>query len=230
MGRYTSVMLESVAAGVWCRAVPLRFFGLETGARMTLLRLSERALLVHSPVPLTAELRAEVDALGTVAAVVAPSLFHHLYVQPWAAAYPQAITACCPGLERKRRDLRWQRILTDTPEGEWRRDVDQVYFSANKLGNEIVFFHRASATLVCADAVFNLAAHPSAVTRAAAVLLGNRAPGATWIERALIRDRRLAREQVDRMLAWKPQRIVLAHGPIIESDGTEVLRRAFAWL
>lgn len=223
-------MLEAVTDGIWCRAIPLRFFGIETGTRMTLLRLSERRLLVHSPVPLTPELRAEVDALGTVAAIVAPCLFHHLYVGPWAAAYPGAIAACCPGLERKRADLRWQRVLTDTPEGEWRRDVDQVFFAANALMNEIVFFHRESSTLVCADAVFNLARHPSALTRAAAVLLGNREVGPSRIERWMTRDRARAREQIDRMLAWKPQRMVLAHGPIVESDATEVLRRAFAWL
>lgn len=197
---------------------------------MTLLHLADSRLLVHSPVPLTPELRLEVDALGTVAAIVAPSLFHHLYVAQWTEAYPHAITACCPGLERKRADLRWQRVLGDTPEVEWRRDVDQVHFSANTLANEIVFFHRASATLVCSDTVFNLARHPSPLTRVAAFLLGNREPGATWLERMLIRDRTRARQEVDRMLAWKPQRMVLAHGPIVESDATAVLGRAFAWL
>jgi hypothetical protein len=223
-------MLESVAPGIWCRAVPLRFFGLETGTRMTLMGLSDSRLLVHSPISLTPELKAEVDALGTVAGIVAPSLFHHLYVAPWAAAYPQAITACCPGLEHKRRDLRWQRILSDTPEGEWQGDVDQVFFSANKLANEVAFFHRASSTLVCSDVIFNLARHPSPLTRAAAVLLGNRAPGATLLERLMIRDHASAHAQIGRMLSWNPQRIVLAHGPIVASDGTEVLRRAFAWL
>ncbi len=32
------------------------------------------------------------------------------------------------------------------------------------------------------------------------------------------------------MLAWNPDRIVLAHGALIETGGTEVLRRAYAWL
>jgi hypothetical protein len=223
-------MLESVAPGIWCRAVPLRFLGLETGTRMTLLRLSANRLLVHSPIPLTPELKAEVDALGTVVGIVAPSLFHHLYVAPWTAAYPQAIAACCPGLERKRRDLRWQRVLRDTPEAEWRDEVDQVHFSANTLADEVVFFHRQSCTLVCSDVVFNLSQHASPLTRAAAILLGNREPGATLLERLMIRDRARAREQIDRMLAWKPERIVLAHGPILERDASQVLRRAFAWL
>lgn len=223
-------MLELVAAGLWCRAAPLRFLGVETGTRMTLARLAENRLLVHSPIALTPELKAEVDALGSVAAIVAPSLFHHLYVAQWMAAYPDALAACCPGLEKKRRDLRWSRILGDVAEAEWRDELDQVFFGARTLENEVVLFHRASGTLICADAVFHLSRHPAPLTRAAAFLLGNREPGATWLERLLIRDRAGAREQVDRMLAWSPQRIVLAHGPSIERDATEVLRRAFAWL
>jgi hypothetical protein len=68
------------------------------------------------------------------------------------------------------------------------------------------------------------------LTRVAAVLLGNRKPGVTWLERIMIRDRASAREQVGRMLAWKPERILLAHGKCIEREGEAVLRRAYGWL
>ena len=223
-------MLEAIADGVWTRANPLRFWRIETGTRMTLLRLPQRRLLVHSPIPLTDELKAEVDSLGEVVAIVAPSLFHHLSVAQWKTAYPQAIACCCPGLERKRADLRWDRVLGDEAEPEWRGELDQVFFSARKLENEVVFHHRASRTMVCADTVFNLARHPSWLTRVVAFLLGNYRPGATWLEHLMIRDRGKARAQIDHMLAWNAERIVLAHGPIVERDGTEVLRRAYAWL
>ena len=46
----------------------------------------------------------------------------------------------------------------------------------------------------------------------------------------MIREREAAREQLDRMLAWDIDRIVLSHGEMIPSDGREVLRRAYAWL
>jgi hypothetical protein len=98
------------------------------------------------------------------------------------------------------------------------------------MENEIVFFHPATRTMICADAVFNLAAHPKQSTRLVALALGNRRPGATWLERVMIRDRAGAREQVDRMLAWQPERILLAHGAVIERDGEAVLRRAYQWL
>lgn len=197
---------------------------------MTLVRLADGTLFVHSPIPLAGGTREAVDALGPVKAVVAPSLFHHLAVGEWMRAYPDAVLCACPGLERKRRDLPWQRVLGDEPEKEWRGEIEQVFFGARSLENEVVFFHRPSRTLICADAVFNLADHPSRYTRIVARLMGNREPGATYFERVLIRDRAAARAQVDRMLAWKADRIILAHGDIIPTGGHEILRRAYAWL
>jgi hypothetical protein len=127
---------------------------------MTIVRL-RGGLFVHCPAPLSPALRAEVEALGPVLAIVAPSLFHHLGVQSWIEAYPQAVTCACPGLEQKRRALRWDRVLGDTPEPEWAGALEQVFFAARTMENEVVFFHRASRTLICADAVFNLARHQS---------------------------------------------------------------------
>jgi hypothetical protein len=219
-----------IADGLWVEARPLHFWGVETGTRMTVVRLADGGLFVHSPVALDDATRAAVDAIGPVKAIVAPSRFHHLSVGEWMRAYPAAIACACPTLERKRRDLAWHRVLGDEPEADWRGEIDQVFFGARPLENEVVFFHRRSRTLICADAVFNLATHPSRLTRTVALLMGQRKPGATLFERVLIRDRAAARAQVDRMLAWRPERIVLAHGDIIETGGEEILRRAYAWL
>lgn len=223
-------MLESIADNLWVEARPLRFWGIETGTRMTVVRLADGGLFVHSPVALQAETRKAVDALGPVKAIVAPSLFHHLGVRAWTRAYPDADAFACPGLERKRGDLNWSGVLGDEPEAVWRGEISQVFFGARAFENEVVFFHRASRTLICADALFNLGGHPSRLTRVVAWLIGNRKPGATLLERWIIRNRAAAREQVDRMLAWNADRIVLAHGDIIETGGHEVLRRAYAWL
>jgi glyoxylase-like metal-dependent hydrolase (beta-lactamase superfamily II) len=219
-----------IAEELWVEARRLRFAGVETGTRMTFVRLADRGLFVHSPVALDEETREAVDALGPVKAIVAPSRFHHLYVEAWSQAYPEAVLCACPGLERKRPDVRWDRVLGDRPEEEWQGEIEQVLFSARPLESEVVFFHPPSRTLICADLVFHLAAHPSFLTRVVARLIGNTKPGATWLERLLIRDRVAAREQIDRMLAWNPERIVLAHGDIVDSGGAAVLREAYAWL
>lgn len=223
-------MLERITDDVWVVQRRQRFFGLETGTRMTILRLRSGALFVHSPVALDRELRDEIDALGTVEAIVAPSRFHHLYVGEWAAAYPKASCSACPGLEKKRPDVDWSRILGDEPEAEWRGELDQVFFGARPLENEVVFFHRASKSIVSSDFVFNLATHASGFTRTVAFLLGQSKPGTTVLERMLIRNRGAAQEQIGRIVAWKAERIVLAHGDVIEQDASRVVQQAYAWL
>lgn len=223
-------MLDCIAHDVWTVRRPQRFYGVETGTRMTVVRLADGGLFVHSPVALDAETRVAVDALGPVKAVVAPSLFHHLYIGEWARAYPGASFSACPGLEAKRKDLKWSRVLGDEPEAEWRGELEQVFFGARTMENEVVFFHRRSQTIVSCDFIFNLASHPSRLTRVVATLIGQREPGATLLEHIMIRDRVAAREQIGRMVGWGAQRILLAHGDIIESNGSEVVRRAYRWL
>lgn len=222
--------LQPIATDLWVAARALRFAGVETGTRMTVVRLAGGGLFIHSPVSLDGGTREAVDALGPVLAVVAPSRFHHLYAGEWSEAYPQAVLCACPGLASKRSDLRWDRVLSDEPEPEWRGEIEQVFVGARSLENEVVFFHRASRTLICADLVFNLLDHPAFTTRLVARLLGNTKPGASWLEHLIIRDRAGAREQLDRALEWDIERIVLGHGALVESDGREVLRRAYAWL
>lgn len=227
--RYDAAMLEPFADDIWTVTRRTRFFGVETGTRMTVVRLSDGGLFVHSPVGLDAGTRAEVDALGEVRAVVAPSVFHHLFVGEWMAAYPKATFAACPGLEWKRTDLAFTAVLGDQPHPEWSRDLEQVYFSSRRE-NEVVFFDTRTRTMICADALLNLSVHDYASTRFAARLMGNDAPGISHLERFMIRDRGLARRQADRILAWDIDRIVLAHGGLIEARGRDAMRHAYAWL
>jgi len=222
-------MLEPFADDVWTATRRAKFFGVETGTRMTVVRLSDGGLFVHSPVALDSETRREVDALGEVRAVVAPSLFHHLSVGQWMAAYPKAVFSACPGLEWKRPDLSFTGVLGDQPHELWSRDLEQVYFSSRRE-NEVVFFDKRTRTMICADALLNLAVHDQASTRFIARLMGNVAPGVGHLERFMIRDRGLARRQADRILAWEIDRIVVAHGGLVERDGHEVMRHAYEWL
>ncbi len=223
-------MLDPIAEDVWTASRPLRFFGVELGTRMTVVRLGGGGLFVHSPVALDEPTREAIDALGPVTAIVAPCLFHHLYVGEWSRAYPSASVSACPGLDRKRKDVAWSRVLGDEPAAEWSGTLEQVFFGAIPMQNEIVFFHRKTRTLISSDIIFNLASHSSALTRALAFMIGHRKPGPTWLERVMVKDRAAARDQIDRMVAWEADRIVLAHGDVIASNGSAVLRDGYGWL
>jgi len=222
-------MLDRLVDGIWTTTRLQRFWGIETGTRMNIVELRPGELFVHCPVALDAETRSAVDALGRVRAVVSSSLYHHLYAGDWMKAYPDASFFACPGLEKKRADLRFNHVLDDRPHELWNGVLDQLFFSA-RFEKEVVFFHRQSRTLVTADILLNLSEHPSRLTRISAFLMGNTGPGKGYLERIAVRDWKLGRKQVDRMLEWDIERILIAHGALIESNGREVLRDAYAWL
>jgi hypothetical protein len=222
-------MLQRFREGLWVEARPQKFWGVETGTRMTIVRLSDGGLFVHCPVALDAVTRDAVDALGPVRAVVAASLYHHLYVGEWMAAYPKATFWACPELQAKRPDLRFTGTLGDALRDEWAADLDQAAMTA-RFEREIVFFHRASRTMVCADSLLNLSGHPSRRTRMVARMMWNTGPGKGWMERIAVRDWTLGRQQVDRVLEWDIDGIVLAHGALVEHGGREAMREAYTFL
>lgn len=224
-------MLRQLDRDIWVVERPQRFFGLEVGARMTVLRLAGGSLLLHSPVALDAALRRELDAIGAVRFVVAPNRFHHLHAGDVARAYPQVRLWVAGGVEQKRPDLATAGVLEDQPPEEWQGEVDQLCFRGRPLENEVVFLHRASRTLLLCDLAFNFGPAAPPFTRLVMRLLGGYGRfRPTRIDPLLIRDRDAARQSLERILAWDFDRIIVAHGEVLEHSGPAALRKGYAWL
>jgi hypothetical protein len=223
--------LIQLAEGLWVAERPQSFYGLPVGTRMTVIRLGGGRLLLHSPVALDPELRRQLDALGQVRFAVAPNRLHHLYAGGVAQAYPGTRLWVAPGLERKRPDLVFEAVLTDEAPEEWRGEVDQTFFRGRPYENEVVFFHRASRTLVLCDLAFNIGPRAAPLTRLLMRLIRSYGRlGPSTLDPLLIRDRRAARESLERILTWDFDRIIVSHGDVLESGGHEILRRGYSWL
>jgi len=224
-------VLRELTKNLWIVERSQRFYGLEVGTRMTVIRFADGSLLLHSPVSLDPELRRELDALGRVRFTVAPNRVHHLYAGEVAAAYPEARLWVAPGLARKRPDLVFVGVLGDEAPPEWKEELDQVFFRGRPYENEVVFFHRASRTLIMCDLAFNFGPRAAAPTRLLMRLLRSYGRfGPSSLDSLLIRDRQAARQSLERILAWDFDRVVVAHGDVLESGGREALRRGYSWL
>ena len=98
--------MAQLAPGVHSFQAPQRFLGLELGTRMTVIQ-TQQGLWLHSPIAMDPS---ELSDLGELRWVMAPNLFHHLYVGPWIDQGLDAFAA--PGLDAKRPDLRFAGILS----------------------------------------------------------------------------------------------------------------------
>ena len=223
--------LRQLAENLWVAERPQSFYGLSVGTRMTVIRLKGERLLLHSPVALDQELREQLDSLGRVCFAVAPNRVHHLYAGDVAEVYPGARLWVAPGLERKRPDLVFEAVLTDEAPEEWREEVDQVFFRGRPYENEMAFFHRSTRTLILCDLAFNFGPSAAAPTRLLMKLLRSYGRlGPSKLDPLLIRDRRLARESLERILSWDFDRVIVGHGDVLERGGHEILREGYSWL
>jgi hypothetical protein len=206
--------------------------------RMAVVRLGNGGLWLWSPLRPSAPLRARIDALGPVSHLVSPNRLHYAHLAACKAAWPDATVWASPGVRTRARSqgaaVAFDRDLGDPPPPDWAADLDQTIFRGSSYLPEIVFFHRASATLIVADLIENF--EPPKV-----------APRWRWLMRlggavdpdgkmpldlrmTYLCGRREARASLARLLAWQPRRLILAHGRWYERDATAELRRAFRWL
>ncbi len=216
---------------LWTADSPLRFMRLELGARMTVVRLPESELLLISPIKAELSLVGETQSHGEVAHLVAPNRMHHLFIGEWKEAFPDATLYVAPSLEKKRADLEIDVVMTNSPEAAWADVVDQQLMEGFPFINEVAFFHRPSATLIIHDLAFNIGEHSPLLTRTSFRMMGAYGRLAvTPLERVLIRDKAAFRRSLEAVLEWPFERIVLAHGTVVEQDARAAFERAYAWL
>ena len=223
--------LARLADGVHALHAPrLMYLGLfQVGSRMTVLRLSDGSVLLHSPVPFDDATKEAIDAIGPVRFIVAPNLYHHLYVGEAAKAWPDAAIVAPAALRKKRKDLA---IAADveSPPAAWKGTVDVFPIAGSMLG-ETVLLHRPTGTLVSADLVENFSAMEHGITRAYLKLGGLYGkPGWHRMMRFVYRNRQAARASLEAMLDQPIERAIVAHGEPIFTRPKETLQEALSFL
>lgn len=205
--------------------------------RAVVIRLNDNSLFILSPIQLTAAIRADIDALGVVKYLVSPNHLHHLHLRDWSQAYPDARLYASPRLIPKRKDLTFYKTLsTDTPEPEWCSQIDQCIFgSGNGWIDEIVFFHRASRTVVFTDLVMDFDPTTfSSISRVTTQWNQMYQHTPRGVQLGHIFDRASLRNSLKTVRAWEPEHAIVAHSPWLCVDGkkqvADFLDAAFDWL
>jgi len=230
--------LKRVADNVWLVDGPSIRFGppglkMPFPTRMTVIRIDVSDLFVHSPTTLTPELRAEVAKLGRPRWIIAPNRLHYWWVRDWKIAFPDIGVYLAPRvIEQAGERIDFPYTDLDRERGyPWDAEIATLPVSGNYM-TEVVFFHRPSRSLVLTDFIENF--EPAKLSLGMRLL--TRLGGCLDPHGSMPRDMRLTygrrelRACVEKMIAWRPERVILAHGRWYQRDGARELTRAFGWL
>jgi hypothetical protein len=195
---------------------------------MTAIRLSDGELILHSPVPISPELRDELGALGPVGFIVVPRA-HGRFAGQAAQSYPSARLLAAPSAPLRRRSLSFHASLADRPCPAWAGQVESHLVLGFRL-QEVVLFHRPSRTLVLTDLCFNIQRTSSRVARLffGANGMWQRFGPSRILRRVGVSDRAAFQRSLEHVLRWDFERIVVGHGDVIEHGGPAALRAAWS--
>ncbi len=82
--------------------------------------------MIHSPCEIDLNTKVAIERLGKVQFIIAPGEYHYLYVESAQRAFPNAETFICPGIERKKPEIKFDWVLGDRPDPRLSDDFEQV--------------------------------------------------------------------------------------------------------
>ncbi len=217
---------------VWMKDHEFRFVGLvPLLTRMAVVRLADHSLWAWSAVPLTDREVKELNEWGQLKFVIAPNVFHHFFLGPMKQKYPKAIFYATPGLEKRRKDFKFDRIASiETPQ-DWQNEFELRILRGSRFYTECLILHKPSRTLFVVDMLFHQkeCRHPwiNLAWKAYGVL--NKVTSSP-ICRRLVWNRAEARKLFQEILTWDFETLIMSHGEIVQNGGKEKLREALWWL
>jgi len=228
--------LREFAKNVWIVDGPnVRDAGIMFTTRMTVVRLSNGSVWAESPVSVPPETLQRITELGPVRYLVAGTPRHVWRLNDWHALFPKAELWAPKAtlFTLKKGNLPLAGTLGNEPPESWAADIDQLAFKGNRLIEELIFFHKATRTIILGDLI---QIHP--------IVKGKHVRNALWrIEgvtsphggvaldfRLSFTNRNLARKSLEKLLSWDFDKLIIAHGACIKKDAKAFVERAFAWL
>jgi len=227
--------MQQLAENIWIvdgKTVP--FLTLPFTTRMTIIRLANGDLWLHSPINYSETLASQIARLGTVKYLIAPNHLHHLFIPDWQVAFPDAQTFGTDELIEKRDDIPFDGSLNEQQTFPWQDEIGQVMFTGSRLMEECVFFHNSSRTLIVTDLIENFPKEgftrvQQLLAKGTGILAPHGKMPIDW-RLSFYFSKAKAREHLRTIKAWQPETIVMAHGCMIEQDAQVFLDKSFSWL
>lgn len=222
--------MVSAGDGLWIEEQPMGAPGVTLRTRMVVARLADGSLWVHSPLTGPEELYTQMEALGPVRHLVAPNRFHYRCMKAVRQRFPEARVFASPKVLPRMAGGPTLPLTGELPQ-EWESTLQALPFEGHRLLDEVLFLHRPTATLITADLLMSTHAEDGLATRMLGKLVRIHEVPAMPVElRWAFHDRKASLATIERLLEWEFNRVIYAHGHILETGGRAAVERAYEFL
>lgn len=200
-------------------------FGIDFKRNVTLLRLRDGQVVIHSSAPFSERDLAVIRSFGKPSWLVDATLLHDTFAKAARAALPDLAYFAPPGFTKS---TGLPTELLSNPPAEWRGEIDVLAIDGVRT-NEHALFHRSSRTLVVADLFFSFPEETSGwpLFFVRHLMRLPRLFGISSFYRLfVIRDKEAFARSMNALLALDFERLVVAHWQPVERDAKRVVEQA----
>ena len=204
---------------------PWRALGIDFKRNVTLLRLEDGRVIIHSSARFTEPDVVAIRHFGEPAWLVDATLMHDTFAKQGHQAFPDLLYLAPEGFAEA------SGISTTSlcpPPGDWAGQVD-VFKLDGVRSNEHALFHRPSRTLVVADLFFsfpeNIRGWPRFFVRHF-MRLPRLFGVSSFYRRLIVRDKEAFKRSVCALVALDFERLLVAHSEPIDKDAKRAVDKA----
>lgn len=226
--------MNTISENLWTHNDKMTLGAVPLHLRMTVIKLNNGELWLHSPTRISDSLMQSVNALGTLAYIIAPNNGHNLWLKEWVQAYPNAKVYVSRGIPKKLPTLGDYIIIEEQSALPWQDEIELASMPSVNFFDEQVFFHKASRSLIVTDLVQNHANEKvdgikAKVSQRLLKIIGfnNICIAPPLRAGFLIKDKAAFTLFIQRILAWDFDRVIVTHGNIISQDAKTTLEKLF---
>lgn len=218
------MMERRIADDVMLMSFPWRTLGIDFRRNVTLLRLADGRVVVHSTAPFTEQDITAIRRFGEPSWLVEATFMHDTFAKEGRAAFPDLRYFAPDGFTKA------SGIPTESlgsPPSDWKDEIDVLKLDGNRM-NEHALFHRRSATLVVADLFFSFPRETRGWARffVRHIMRLPRLFGMSVFFRMTISDRQAFKSSIKALLRWNFERVVVAHREPVEEKARAAVERA----
>jgi hypothetical protein len=217
---------------MWVHEDSMQMLGTRLPLRMTLVKLSDDAIWMWSPTPHNPQIENRVAEMGELRHIVAPSNGHHLFVEAWQHAFPDAAVYVASGIPKKRPGLERYTLLRDLDTPPWDADLEMLAMDGAPFFDEHMFYHRRSRTLLVTDFFQN---YTGVEQKGLGIILTKllfepigfkgKCLAPPLRMKLAVKDKSALRASLDRLWDLDIECVVPAHGAIFDQDAKQEIRR-----
>ena len=132
-----------------------KLFKVPFTTRMTIVKLDNNKLWIHSPIAFNKELNDKIKELGDIEYIITPNKYHYSYVLDWYNHYQNAKVWLAKGVSTKLEIDKKENFvsLDNISKTSWSEEIYFTPFKGSIAMEEIVFFHKKGSTLILTDLI-----------------------------------------------------------------------------